>query len=176
MFHSLGPHGLQPTKLLCPTDFPGKNAGVGCHFLLQGSSPPRDWIHMPCIARWILLPLSDQGSPICQFLVHPPALPGLLAFPLWPLTWPACFPDSLPHVCREIDDKSERPQEVLLFFKCTYKMCMYTYIIYTNRLIAYILFRKLPFLTIYSGHLSILAFKAQPPFHSLIGFIRMFLW
>ena len=28
------PHG--PTRLLCPRDFPGKKAGVGCHFLLQG--------------------------------------------------------------------------------------------------------------------------------------------
>ena len=26
--------GLQPTRLLCPRDFPGKNAGVGCHCLL----------------------------------------------------------------------------------------------------------------------------------------------
>ena len=33
---SLQPHGLQPAKLLCPWDFPGKNTGVGCHFLLQG--------------------------------------------------------------------------------------------------------------------------------------------
>ena len=29
------PHGLQPTRLLRPWDFPGKNTGVGCHFLLQ---------------------------------------------------------------------------------------------------------------------------------------------
>ena len=35
---SLGPCGLQPAMLLCPSDFPGKNIGVGCHFLLQGSS------------------------------------------------------------------------------------------------------------------------------------------
>ena len=33
---SLWPHGLQPTRLLCPWDFPRKNTGVGCHFLLQG--------------------------------------------------------------------------------------------------------------------------------------------
>ena len=26
----------QPTRLLCPWDSPGKNTGVGCHFLLQG--------------------------------------------------------------------------------------------------------------------------------------------
>ena len=28
------PHGLQPTRLLCPWDFPGKSARVGCHCLL----------------------------------------------------------------------------------------------------------------------------------------------
>ena len=28
--------GLSPTRLLCPWGFPGKNSGVGCHFLLQG--------------------------------------------------------------------------------------------------------------------------------------------
>ena len=32
---SLRPHGLQPIRLLCPWDSPGKNNGVGCHFLLQ---------------------------------------------------------------------------------------------------------------------------------------------
>ena len=26
-------HGLQPTRLLCPWDFPGKSTGVGCHCL-----------------------------------------------------------------------------------------------------------------------------------------------
>ena len=34
--NSLRPHGLQPTRLLCPWDCPGKNTGVGCHALLQG--------------------------------------------------------------------------------------------------------------------------------------------
>ena len=29
------PHGLQPTRLFRPWDFPGKSAGVGCHCLLQ---------------------------------------------------------------------------------------------------------------------------------------------
>ena len=28
------PHGLQPTRLLCPWDFPGKSTGVGCQCLL----------------------------------------------------------------------------------------------------------------------------------------------
>jgi len=29
------PHGLQPTRLLRPWDFPGKSIGVGCHCLLR---------------------------------------------------------------------------------------------------------------------------------------------
>ena len=29
-------HGLQLTRLLCPWDFPGKDTGVFCYFLLQG--------------------------------------------------------------------------------------------------------------------------------------------
>ena len=33
----LGSNGLQPPRLLCPWDFPGKSTGVGCHFLLQGN-------------------------------------------------------------------------------------------------------------------------------------------
>ena len=33
---SLGPHGLQSARLLCPWNSPGKNTGAGYHFLLQG--------------------------------------------------------------------------------------------------------------------------------------------
>ena len=33
MSDSLRPHGLEPTRLLCPWDFPGKSTGVGCHRL-----------------------------------------------------------------------------------------------------------------------------------------------
>ena len=35
MPNSLATRGLQPIWLLCPRDFPGKDTGVGCHFLLQ---------------------------------------------------------------------------------------------------------------------------------------------
>ena len=34
--NSLSPHGLQPARLLCPRNSPGKNTGVGFHSLLQG--------------------------------------------------------------------------------------------------------------------------------------------
>ena len=35
MSNSVRPHRRPPTRLLCPWDSPGKNTGVGCHFLLQ---------------------------------------------------------------------------------------------------------------------------------------------
>ena len=35
MSNSVRPHRWQPTRLPCPWDSPGKNTGVGCHFLLQ---------------------------------------------------------------------------------------------------------------------------------------------
>ena len=34
MSNSSRRHGLQPTRLLCPWDFPGKSTGVRCHCLL----------------------------------------------------------------------------------------------------------------------------------------------
>ena len=36
---TLGRHGLLPSRLLCPWNFPGKNTRVSCHFLLQGIVP-----------------------------------------------------------------------------------------------------------------------------------------
>ena len=35
MSNSVRPHRWQPTRLPRPWDSPGKNTGVGCHFLLQ---------------------------------------------------------------------------------------------------------------------------------------------
>ena len=35
MSNSVRPHRWQPTRLSRPWDSPGKNTGVGCHFLLQ---------------------------------------------------------------------------------------------------------------------------------------------
>ena len=46
MFDSLRLHALWPARLLCPWNFPGKNTGVGCHFLCQGIFPTQDrtWV------------------------------------------------------------------------------------------------------------------------------------
>ena len=38
MFDSSRPHGLQPTRLLRPWDFPGRRTGVGCHCVTEGKN------------------------------------------------------------------------------------------------------------------------------------------
>ena len=51
MSNCLWPHGVQPTRLLYPWDFPGKNTGMGCHFLISsswgGSFHSKDWTPSP---------------------------------------------------------------------------------------------------------------------------------
>ena len=47
---TLWPHGLQPTRLLHPWDFPCKSARVGCQHFSRGSSHPRDQTQVSCIA------------------------------------------------------------------------------------------------------------------------------
>ena len=53
-------------RLLCSLDFPGKNAGVGCHFLLQGIFPPQG-LNL-CFLPWQedSLSLCHLGSPRIQ--------------------------------------------------------------------------------------------------------------
>ena len=59
-------------RLLCPWNFPGKNTGAGCHFLLhgvfltQGLNPC-----LICLLHWQAdsLSLSHLGSPIVSILI-----------------------------------------------------------------------------------------------------------
>ena len=103
---SLRLHGLQPTKLVHPWDFPGKNAGVSCHFLLQrifltqGLNP--GFPHR----RQMLYRLSHQGSPIskgrgeqrgtCQHV--PPRIAAASApVPVVGNFWPTSLQKALKH-------------------------------------------------------------------------------
>ena len=78
---SLRPHGLFPTRLLHPWGFAGKSTGVGCHFLLQGSTSLQLWNVCPvpwrcpllCAFRLILTAfgithLSVWWGVVCLFL------------------------------------------------------------------------------------------------------------
>ena len=65
----LRPHGLWPTRLHGPWDFPGKNTGAGCHsplqgiFQTQGSNPS-----LFGLLHWQAnsLPRSHLGSPVAS--------------------------------------------------------------------------------------------------------------
>ena len=57
-------HGLGSARLLCPWDSPGKNTGVGCHFLLQGNLPnPENEPGSPAL-KADSLPSEPPGKPI----------------------------------------------------------------------------------------------------------------
>ena len=54
--------GLQPIRLLCPWDFPGKNPAVGCHFLFQGNLPDPGVEPVSLALQAVSLLLSHWGS------------------------------------------------------------------------------------------------------------------
>ena len=57
-------HGLQPTRLFCPWNFPGKNTGVGCQFLFQWILPTQGSnTHLLYVLPWQVnsLPLRHLG-------------------------------------------------------------------------------------------------------------------
>ena len=70
MSDSVWPHRQQPTRLLHPWDFPGKNTGVGCHCLLREKSQfPLfliDWnweiALNPSWAKWKVIAMTDKTN------------------------------------------------------------------------------------------------------------------
>ena len=66
IFDSLQPYGLQPARPFCPQYFPGKNIGMGSHFLLQGIFPSQGLnLSLLCLLHWQVdpIPLCHEGSP-----------------------------------------------------------------------------------------------------------------
>ena len=61
----LWPHELQPTRLLCPWNFPGKSTGVGDHFLLQRIFPTQG--SNPHLLHWQVDSL--PGNPLIFLLL-----------------------------------------------------------------------------------------------------------
>ena len=52
------------SRLPCSWDFPGKNTGVHCHFLLQAIVPTQGSNQCLLHCRWILCQLSHHGRPM----------------------------------------------------------------------------------------------------------------
>ena len=70
-------YGLWPSRLLCPWDSPGKNTGVGCHFLLwflPYSDMNQPWVYMCPPSRTHLPPPSPSHPSVssqCTSPEHP---------------------------------------------------------------------------------------------------------
>ena len=63
------PHGLQPPRLPCPWDFPGKNTGVGRHRLLQSHSVTL--FLLPLSGSFCLLSAAAKSLQSCLTLCNP---------------------------------------------------------------------------------------------------------
>ena len=91
MSDSVRPHRQQPTRLPRPWDSPGKNTGVGCHFLLQCMKLKSE-VKSLCCVRLLATPWTAATR-----LLHPWDFPGkstgvgchcLLHYMYyWPLIW-----------------------------------------------------------------------------------------
>ena len=78
MSDSVRPHKWQPTRLLRPWDSPGKNTGVGCHFLLQGMKVKSESeVAQSCLTLSDLMDCSPPGSSVDGiFQARVPPLPS----------------------------------------------------------------------------------------------------
>ena len=109
----LRPQGLWPARLLCPWHSPGKNTGVGCHFLLQGIFPTQGLnSSLSGLLHWQedSLPLSHLGSitksclTLCDPMDNSPpgsSVHGILAARI--LEWVAIS------FCRDLPDPGMEP-------------------------------------------------------------------
>ena len=64
----LRPCRLWPSRPLCPWNFPGKNTGVGCRFLLQGIFPIQG-LNLPALQADPLV-FAPPGKPPAQMWAH----------------------------------------------------------------------------------------------------------
>ena len=70
-------YGQSPARLLCPGDFPGKNNGVGCHFLLQGIFPTQESKpRLMCLLHWQVGSLTSE-PPMGYYKFNPLYYPSM---------------------------------------------------------------------------------------------------
>ena len=104
MFDSSKPRGLQPTRLLCPWDFPGKSTGVGCHCLLWMEWGGGHFHEEQMKNPWgkVVMPWAGPGCPglplpVSPSTTLPPREQGLAGLPTCPepvpcASWPCAGP------------------------------------------------------------------------------------
>ena len=81
---SMRPHRWQPTRLRHPWDSPGKNTGVGCHFLLQCMKVKSDSeVAQSCLTLCNPMDCSPPGSSIYGIFQARVLEWGAIAFSRW---------------------------------------------------------------------------------------------
>ena len=102
MSDSLRPHGLQPTRLLCLWDFPGKSTAVGCHCLLRAVFPSFFNLSLYLAIRYcgwpevIILPGTGSFVATKEFKDYLYLYPYLYLYTCLPIRWLQNIQGSLP--------------------------------------------------------------------------------
>ena len=105
---SLRPHGLQPTRLLCPWDFPGKDTGVGSPFPSPGglTNPGIKPGSSALQADSLLNELQGKLFTVSQFKkcqLHPAV--GQVQMVSWALRWEGSEKtEPLPSICPQFSE------------------------------------------------------------------------
>ena len=107
---------MEPARLLCPEDSPGKNTGVGCHFLLQRIFPyshfKMNGFNSCRIPGPILCPAHLPGSILCQPHVTLSSCPfswgGSLNPPQGGAPWPSGHSEQLCHFFSALESQGSR--------------------------------------------------------------------
>ena len=71
---TLWPHGLEPTRLLSLWDFPGKNTGMGCRFLLQRIFPTQGSNSSSSALVGRFFTMESPGKPLTWTAAHQTSL------------------------------------------------------------------------------------------------------
>ena len=96
MSNSVRPHRWQPIRLPCPWDFPGKNTGVGCHFLVQCMKVKSESeVTQSCLILSGPMDCSLPGSSVQARVLEWGAI-GFSARPPCPSPTPGVYPNSCP--------------------------------------------------------------------------------
>ena len=126
MSDSVRPHGLQPTRLLCPWDSPGKNTGVGCHFLLQCMKvESQSEVTQPCLTLSDPMDCSLPGSSIRGIFRATVLEWSAIAFSHSDFGAPKnkvshCF-HCFPSICHEVME----PHAMVLVFVCLFVLILF---------------------------------------------------
>ena len=131
--HSVVSGSLQPTRLLCPWNFPGKNVGVGCHFLLQrifltqGFEQPSP-TSVSCTAGELFTQLSHEACKLrcwlfvfSQLFSQSVVSDSLCSYGPWPIRL-LCLWDSPGKNtgvgCHSLPQRSSQPRDWTFYVSC----------------------------------------------------------